>query len=584
VQFAVNGIIVGTELTAAPYALDYTTDTLVNGPHALTAVARDTAGNTATATPVSIVVANPAPPDVTPPTVALTAPLPGTTVQHTITLQADATDDGLVAGVQFQVDGIAVGAEVLAAPYALSYRTDTLLNGSHTVSALARDTAGNTATSAAVSIVVANPPPKDVLVILTDDQRFDQMPYMPLTSALLNAETVRFSRGFVTTSLCCPSRSSILTGLYVHNHGVKYTSAPYGGAVTFNATSTVATWLHGAGYRTALIGKYLNAYDVISPAIPPGWDNFEALVSGGYFYNYTLNENGTVVSYGGAAADYSTDVYSRKATRFILSAPARQPIFLYFAPTAPHSPATPAPQDIGSFAAFPNWRPASFNEANVSDKPTWVKALPLMSASKIASSDALHRSMLESLQSVDRAVASIIGTLQQTGRWSNTLVIFLSDNSLTWGEHRLRDTKPCPYEECIRVPFWVRMPGVVARTDTNLVANIDLAPTLAAWAGVTPPVKVNGKNLLPLLQNPTAAWRTELLVEHFGESFVGSTPAKTSYGVRTSRYLYNEYDNGNKELYDLVTDPLQLTSVASKASNAVLVASLKATLNALKLQ
>jgi N-acetylglucosamine-6-sulfatase len=447
-----------------------------------------------------------------------------------------------------------------------------------------RPPAGHTAAGAVGGGTGDDPAPRDVIVILTDDQRFDQMQYMPLTSALLNAETVRFSRGFVTTSLCCPSRSSILTGLYVHNHGVKYTAPPEGGAISFDPASTVATWLHDAGYRTALIGKYLNGYSGISPAIPPGWDNFEALVSGGPYYNYSLNRNGTLVSYGATTAEYSTDVYAALASQFINTAPAEQPIFLYFAPSAPHTPATPHPQDAGSYASFPNWRPRSFNEANVSDKPTWIRNLQLISASKIATSDALHRSMLESLQSVDRAVASIIETLQQTGRWSNTLVVFLSDNGLTWGEHRLRDTKVCPYEECIRVPFWVRMPGVVARTDTNLVANIDLAPTLAAWAGVTPPVNVNGKDLLPLLQNPATAWRTELLIEHFGESFATSTPAKRSYGVRTSRYLYNEYDNGNRELYDLVTDPLQLTSVASKASNAALVASLKAKLSLLKLE
>ena len=130
------------------------------------------------------------------------------------------------------------------------------------------------------------------------------------------------------------------------------------------------------------------------------------------------------------------------------------------------------------------------------------------------------------------------------------------------------------------MPFWVRAPGLTARTDTSIVANIDVAPTIAAWTGITPPGKVNGVNLLPLLQSPGTAWRTELLIEHLG---TGSTSTDAS-GVRTARYLYNEYQNGNKELYDLKTDPLQLTSVASKASNAALVASLKATLNALKLQ
>ncbi len=177
-------------------------------------------------------------------------------------------------------------------------------------------------------------------------------------------------------------------------------------------------------------------------------------------------------------------------------------------------------------------------------------------------------------------MAAIVATLQQTGRWESTLFFYLSDNGLSWGEHRLFDRKLCPYEECIKVPFWVRMPGLAARTDTSLVANIDLAPTIAAWAGIAPPQPVNGMNLLPLLQNPNAAWRSALLIEHLG-SGVAST---TSSGVRTARYLYNEYQNGNRELYDLQVDPYQLTNVSKQAANAALVASLRATLNVLKAQ
>jgi arylsulfatase A-like enzyme len=402
---------------------------------------------------------------------------------------------------------------------------------------------------------------------------------MPLTSALLGAETVRFSRGFVTTSLCCPSRSSILTGLYAHNHGVLTNSLPNGGAQKFDPTSTLATWLQAAGYRTALIGKYLNQYDKISPAIPPGWDQFQALTYATLqYYNYDLNDNGTVVHYGSATDDYVTDVLTARAVQFIQTSPPRQPIFLFYTPTAPHGPATPALTDVGRFDSFPNWRPPSFNEADVSDKPSWVKVLPKITASQMTTADAFHRNQLESLQAVDRGVAGIIAALQQSDRWSNTLVVFLSDNGFMWGEHRLNNRKICPYEECIRVPIWVRMPGVVARTDTNLVANIDLAPTIAAWAGLPAPAHVNGLNLLPLLQNPGTVWRTSLLIEHLGSG----SAATNSSGVRTPRYMYNQYQNGNKELYDLVTDSLQLTNVASKASNAVLIASLKVMLDALR--
>jgi len=521
-------------------------------------------------------------PDLTPPQVTITSPASGTTVSGTFTITADATDDGQVAGVQFQVDGSDTGVEVLVLPYQLDLDSWTLTNGSHVLTAVARDTAGNVATSDQVSVEVFNEPPRNIVLIVSDDQRFDLMPYMPLTSALLNDETVRFTRGFATTSTCCPSRSSILTGLYSHNTHVLNNSLPNGGATRFNPTSTIATWLHQSGYRTGIIGKYLNDYDLLNPAIPPGWDDFQVFNREGqsYYYGYGLNQNGTTVIYSGAPADYSTDVLATKSVAFIQGTPASQPLFLMYTPFGPHDPAVPAATDIGTFASFPLWRPPSYNEADVSDKPAWIRALPKISAAKIPPSDALHQRQVETIQSVDRAVASIVAALKQTGRWQSTLFVYVSDNGLAWGEHRLLDRKECAYEECAKVPFWVRAPGLTARLDTNLVANIDLAPTFAAWAGITPLGLVNGLNLLPLLSNPAAPWRTELLLEHLG----GSTTALRHSAIRTARNLYVEYQNGNKELYNLVKDPYELNNVATKAANAALITTLKAKLKVLKAQ
>jgi arylsulfatase A-like enzyme len=329
------------------------------------------------------------------------------------------------------------------------------------------------------------------------------------------------------------------------------------------------------GYRTGLFGKYLNEYSKISPTIPPGWDDFQAFATEAAYYNYKLNENGAIVNYGSVTSAYSTDVLASKATQFIWATPTEQPLFLLFVPYAPHAPATPYPSDVGVYATVPKWRPPSFNEPDVTDKPAWIRALKKITDAQMATSDALHQRQLETLLSVDRAVASIVSALQLNGRWGSTLVIFASDNGYAWGEHRLVDRKNCPYEECIRVPIWVRAPGLVARTDTNLVANIDLAPTIAAWAGTTPPGKVNGMNLLPLLESPFTPWRSALLIEHWGGP-------QTSSGVRTSRYLYNEYANGNKEFYDLALDPYQRTSRHTVAANKPLIASLKAMLTELK--
>ncbi|HEU5153827.1 MAG TPA: sulfatase-like hydrolase/transferase [Gemmatimonadales bacterium] len=524
-------------------------------------------------------------PDVTPPQVAITAPAAGAAISGTLTITADATDDGQVADVQFQVDSHNIGPAVLTPPYELVLDSYTLSNGIHLLTAIARDTAGNSATSAEVSIQVNNPLPQNVVLIVSDDQRFDLMQYMPLTSALLNAETVRFTRGFATTSTCCPSRSSILTGLYSHNTHVLNNSLPNGGATRFDPTSTIATWLHQAGYRTGIFGKYLNDYDLLNPAIPPGWDEFqvfnaEGAAGQGYYLGYSLNVNGTTVQYGTAPEDYSTDVLAKKVADFILTTPPRQPFFAMYTPFGPHQVALPSAIDIGTFAGFPLWRPPSYNEADVNDKPAWVRNLPTISAAKMGPSDALHQRQVETLQSVDRAVNLIVATLKQANRWESTLLVYISDNGLAWGEHRLLDRKECAYEECAKVPIWVRAPGLVARADTHLVANIDLAPTFAAWAGITPPGKVNGLNLLPLLNDPGAAWRTELLLEHLGDM----SSAVRHSAIRTAKNLYVEYQNGNKELYNLVKDPYELTNVASKTANASLISSLKAKLKVLKAQ
>src|SRR5262245_44497246 len=367
--------------------------------------------------------------DVTPPTVAITSPTAGTVVSGVFTITADATDEGEVAGVQFQIDGNLAGSELTTPPYSLDVDSHTLTNGQHALTAVARDTAGNPATSEAVSIEVNNPPPQNVVVIMTDDQRADLMQYMALTSSLLNAETVRFSRGFATTSLCCPSRSSFLTGLYAHNTGVQSNALPTGGAAKFNPSSTLATWLHDAGYRTGLIGKYLNEYWRIRPAVPPGWDNWQVFYNEDpNYFNYDLLENGKVVHYGTAASAYSTDVLAQKATEFIWATPPQQPFLLVFTPYAPHLPYTPSPTDVGTSAGLPNWRPPSYNEADVSDKPAWIRSLPRLTTSKMAASDVIHRKQVESLQSVDRAVASIITALQLSGRWGSTMVVFFSDN------------------------------------------------------------------------------------------------------------------------------------------------------------
>jgi arylsulfatase A-like enzyme len=510
--------------------------------------------------------------------VSISAPTSGAILNDSVTLIASASAPTGIAGVQFKIDGANLGAEVSIPPYALRIDSYTFTDGPHTVSARARDSAGQAALSPAVAVTIQNQRPNDIVLILSDDQRYDLMGYMPLTDAALSSETVRFDQAVVTTSLCCPSRSSILTGRYAHNHGVLTNGLPNGGASKFDPSSTIATWLTQAGYRTALLGKYLNGYERLSPAVPPGWADFEAFVLP-EFYNYSLNGNGTLAGYGATPADYSTDVLTAKAEQFIGSTNPRQGLFLFLTPFAPHAPATPAPGDVGAFNGVAPWRPPSFNEADVSDKPAWIQALPRLTQAKVAAGDSLRQKQLESLLAVDRMVSGVVAALKQSGRWPHTLFVFTSDNGYSWGEHRWLDAKMCPYQECIRVPLWIRAPGLSARHDTSLAANIDLAPTFAAWAGIPTPANVNGVNLLPLLSDPATPWRDAILVEHLGTPIPGHID---SQGVRTSRYLYNEYVNGDRELYDLQLDPFELTNVVNDPAYAATVATLQATLATLK--
>jgi arylsulfatase A-like enzyme len=532
---------------------------------------------------LSIAQAGPPPPDTTPPSVNITFPISGTTVSNNILVSANASDNVAVAGVQFQMDGVDIGAEDTTAPYNVSLDTTTTSDGNHTLTAVARDSAGLTTTSNPVQVVVNNNNRPNIVLIITDDQRWDTMQYMPLINSLLGSEAVKFSEAFVSTPLCCPSRSGTLTGLYTHNHGVFQNYPPNGGATFFNDSSTLATWLEDTGYRTGLYGKYLNDYDALSPYIPPGWSEWHALTDpdDNLYFNYLLNDNGVITAYGSNAQDYSTDVVASKAVQFINNTPQGQPLFLFFTPFAPHAPFIPAPADVGSFSSLPPWRPPSYNEADVSDKPFYVQQRPLLTPSQSSTGDQMVQSQLESLQSVDRAVQSIVNALSSAGRLDNTIIIFTSDHGYMWGEHRLLDEKDCVYEECIRVPFWVRVPGQTARTETQMVQNIDLAPTLAEFAGVVLPSPVNGSSFVSILNDPAAPWRSEILVELMRPTeFLN----RNFQAVRTSQYIYAEYNVGDRELYDLAVDPYQLTNVVNDPAYASVVTNLQNLLNILRNQ
>lgn len=405
--------------------------------------------------------------------------------------------------------------------------------------------------------------PPSVLLIVTDDQRWDTLWAMPHVRELIVDKGTTFSDAFVVNPLCCPSRASILTGNYSHTTGVYRETPPFGAFQSFHDGSTIATWLHDAGYSTGLFGKYIDAYQhaALTGYVPPGWDRWAAFVRSKY-QDYKLTVDGDITTYGTEPSDYSTDVLGSLAERFIRETPG--PIFVEYAPAAPHAPAIPEPRFQRAFADLPPWRPPSFDEPDVTDKPSYVRDLPPLDAATRSALDAFRRDQYRTLLSVDRQVAVLIDALRDTGRLGDTLIVFTSDNGLSWGEHRWVK-KEVPYEESIRVPLVVRYDPLTAAgapgTSSALALNIDIAPTIADVAGV--PVFTDGRSFLPILGGAgTDGWRTRFLIEHME----GTNPVPTYCAVRTDRYLFSRYATGEQELYDLDADPYEMTDIAGTAT------------------
>ena len=438
----------------------------------------------------------------------------------------------------------------------------------------------------------------NIIFILTDDLDVASAQQLPKLRSLLIEDGASFESSFTSYPLCCPSRATILTGLYAHNHGVSVNEPPNGGFQKFREggreEDTIAVRLQEQGYRTALFGKYLNHYGEDDPThVPPGWDEWHAKVdsgaeedtsdgggaTGGYtdYYDYELNENGEVVSYGDSPEDYFTDVLSGGATDFVRrAASGSEPFFLYLAPSAPHDPATPAERHEGAFAGEQAPRPASFGEEDVSDKPSWIRERRTISDRQASRRiDDLYADRLATMLAVDEMVDSLVGELASADQLENTFVFFASDNGWQQGEHRIRAGKLYPYEESIRTPLFVRGPGVPAGSRVEkLVLNTDFAPTIADLAGISLPG--DGRSFAPLLRDEDPAWRSVVLLEAAGG---GAPPFYV--GVRTETHKYVEYQTGEKELYDLESDPYETESLHETADSS-LIRELKAKLNALR--
>ena len=455
----------------------------------------------------------------------------------------------------------------------------------------------------------------NVMVIEADDMRWDELKFMPNVRKLIGGRGLRFTNSFAPYPLCCPSRASFLTGKYSHNHHVLSHVDPYG-FQSFDDKVTLATVLQKAGYRTALFGKYLNGYArqhqyrSTEPSlhyVPPGWDQWYAGSDKvfptnsrlhGSTYNYfamTQNINGTVVPHPGV---YSTRLLANQVQRVLTGFTQKEqkkPWFVWWTPVAPHMGGPkeaddPAPvlRDDGHLSRFatparPAWVRGKFDseithglgqpvyggsEADVSDKPRFMKHLPELNPEEKVALTELTRQRAESLYVLDQQVGRVLANLKKLGQYDNTVVAFTSDNGYYLGEHRKRTGKIVGHEPSLRVPFLVAGPGIRHGLRSDPITSIDMAPTITAYAGVTMP-GADGVSMVPVFEKGDKGWNRVVLTEgRMGEpSYLwhkasrGFTPnGLNARGVRTARWKYVRYSTGEAELYDLKDDPLELDS------------------------
>jgi len=432
----------------------------------------------------------------------------------------------------------------------------------------------------------------NVVVLMTDDQTVADLDAMPRTRAVLAGQGVSFDHSYVSYPVCCPSRATYLSGQYAHNHGVLGLYPPTGGYGRFDHANALPVWLERAGYATAHIGKYMNGYRMaLGAGQPPGWTEWYGAVDGSTYlmWGYTLDENGVMRTYGTPLDEdprlYQTDVYRDKAIDFIeRRAPSKRPFFLSVAFLAPHHEnravrditgrfVRPAPRHARMFSDAPLPRPPGFAERDRSDKPRFLRRRPQMTAAGIGRVAHQFHDRRASLLAVDEAVDAIVAALRRAGELDNTYVILTSDNGYMQGEHGVPNGKLLPYEPSTRVPLIVRGPGIPDGVVSHeLVGNVDLAPTIVQLAEARPGRPFDGRSLLPFAREPRRCSRRALLHETGGERYVrkrdqdaGGVPTLRrvlSYrAVRTQRWLYVEYRNGERELYDLEHDRYELRSI-----------------------
>ena len=421
--------------------------------------------------------------------------------------------------------------------------------------------------------------PPNVLLVLTDDQRAGTLVGMPNVMRELVDQGTTYPNAFVPTSWCCPSRASLLSGKFAHNTGVweNASSSAWGAWAAFSSggeeADTIATRLQESGYRTGLFGKYLNdATKAGEEHLPPGWDSWEAFLGGNYT-RYRLSSDAGQVR---KDRRYLTDLLADRTLDFIESTPEDTPFFAYFSPFAPHYPYDPGPyagatreagllEAVQQSTGFPS---PSTNQGDMSAYPNWMQKLDASdmwddsgrsNPESMTIAEVIER-QADTLMGVDAALGRIIGSLRESGRLDNTLIVFVSDNGYAWGEHRLQG-KNTPYDVSVRVPLVMRLDGVIpaGAEDTRIVAaNVDVHATILDIAGVEPG-RIDGQSAL-------SSNRDGLVME--ATRWAGRMRRPAYCGYRTADRLFVRYSTGEEELYDYTRDPHELVNVVDDSTYA----------------
>ncbi len=421
----------------------------------------------------------------------------------------------------------------------------------------------------------------NILFVMTDDQPKNTMIAMPQVKSRVRDMGLSLSNAYVSESLCCPSRASILRGQYPHNTGVMRNDPPNGGAQTFRESgkeaSTVATMLMQSGYATGLVGKYMNNYDASYK--PPGWRYWYAKADAPGLLQ-TVRENNTVIDYSGDGGNWG-DRLDVKAMGFLdrrTDQASDEPFALFLWTGQPHLPAdTYADRYDGLYSQAKLPSTPSFNETDVSDKPRWVQELSRISDQDRQQLTQWRRNQLRSVRQVDDTVGKMLDLLKERGELDNTYVVFTTDNGTHMGEHRWYKglgAKSTAYEEAANVPMFVRGPGVQAgSTGDRLVLNNDLAPTFERIAGLARAPYTDGRSLLPVWKGNVSTWRTAVLNERPVQD---GNPVSLYSSALTRRYTYVEYYTGEEELYDRKNDPYELANAHDSEAPPALASRLQA--------